>query len=199
MRILLASSNPHKLHELAQLFPHDDLVLPGSFECEEDGDTFIENALLKARALARTRPREAILADDSGLLVDALPGELGVRTSRYGSEEAGRMLTAGEKNALLLSRLEGRPGRGARFVCALVLLLAGGRVFVVQETMEGSIAAAPSGLGGFGYDPVFVPAGLDRPVAELGDGEKNLISHRGKAAARMNLLLDSIRGEEDGD
>lgn len=195
MRIILASGNQHKLKELQELFPDDELVLPKSFDCEENGSSFIENALIKARALQALYPNDAILADDSGLLVDALPGQLGIHTARYGSEEVGRMLSAQEKNSLLISNMKGVIDRTAHFVCALVFVQGPLRTFIVEESVKGSIIEEELGINGFGYDPVFFLKGKGCTTAQLPEGEKNMISHRGRAAAKLRLLLNSIRGE----
>lgn len=195
MRIILASGNQHKLKELQELFPDDELVLPKSFDCEENGSSFIENALIKARALQALYPNDAILADDSGLLVDALPGQLGIHTARYGSDKAGRMLSAQEKNSLLISNMKGVIDRTAHFVCALVFVQGTLRTFIVEESVEGSIVEKELGINGFGYDPIFFLKEKGCTTAQLPEGEKNMISHRGRAAAKLRLLLNSIRGE----
>ena len=198
MRIMLASANNHKLEEFRMIFPGHELVLAPSFDCEETGETFIENALIKANALRALYPDQVILADDSGLIVDALPGELGVRTARFGSQEAGRLLDAGERNCLLLKKLAGIPWekRTGRFVCVLALIWGNGRTAVVQETVEGHIVEKETGIHGFGYDPVFMINGQDRTTAELGEQVKCAISHRGRAARRMSLIIKQIEGEE---
>lgn len=195
MRIILASGNQHKLKELQELFPDDELVLPKSFDCEENGSSFIENALIKARALQALYPNDAILADDSGLLVDALPGQLGIHTARYGSDKAGRMLSAQEKNSLLISNMKGVIDRTAHFVCALVFVQGTFRTFIVEESVEGSIIEEELGINGFGYDPIFFLKEKGCTTAQLPEDEKNMISHRGRAAAKLRLLLNSIRGE----
>ena len=195
MRIILASGNQHKLKELQELFPDDELVLPKSFDCEENGSSFIENALIKARALQALYPNDAILADDSGLLVDALPGQLGIHTARYGSDKAGRMLSAQEKNSLLISNMKGVIDRTAHFVCALVFVQGTLRTFIVEESVKGSIIEEELGINGFGYDPIFFLKEKGCTTAQLPEGEKNMISHRGRAAAKLRLLLNSIRGE----
>lgn len=195
MQIIVASSNQHKLKELQELFPEDELSLPPSFECEENGTTFIENALIKAHELQNLYPDAAILADDSGLIVEALPGQLGIHTARYGSEEAGRMLSASEKNSLLVKNLAGASNRNAHFVCALVFVQGKYRTFIAQESIDGTIVDHETGTNGFGYDPVFYIPKMGCTTAELPEGEKNEISHRGRAARRIRVMLDTIRGE----
>ena len=130
-RILLASSNEHKRHEFSQLFKDYEILLPSdlglSFDCEENGETFLDNALIKANALYEVAKdlRLPVMADDSGLIVPALPGLLGVRTARFGSVDGGPLLSAHEKNQLLIKMLEGKPedDRKAVFVCAIVMIL----------------------------------------------------------------------------
>lgn len=152
----------------------------------EDGDDFVANALIKARAYWQGPP---VLADDSGLCVRALGGAPGVHSARFGEAEAGRKLSDSEKNRLLLQKLQGIEDRSAHFVCALVLLWEPQRFVIVQETWTGRILTEERGQAGFGYDPVFLPEGLDRSSAELSPEEKNALSHRGRAAQRLKLLL----------
>lgn len=195
MEILVATGNAHKLGELAPLFPGQILKTPASvgierFEVEEDGSTFLDNALIKARALYSMTGRPS-MADDSGLTVRALGGGPGIYSARYGSE-GGKKLEAAERNALLLKNTQGFADRACAFVCCLVLVLSETRFFVVEETLEGELLRAPRGEGGFGYDPlVFLPE-LGKSVAELSPDEKNRVSHRGKAAARMARLIEGL-------
>lgn len=200
MKIILASSNEHKKKEIEQLFTGHDILLPKdvgvSFECEENGVTFLENAMIKAKALfdaARSADLDgmAVLADDSGLVVDALPGQLGVRTARFGSKDGEPILGAKEKNALLLSKLEGlkTEERGARFVCAMVLIKDEWTTYCVQESAAGRILEHEEGVHGFGYDPVFYCNEAKSPMALLPEEGKNLYSHRGKAARSMLRLI----------
>ena len=195
MEILVATGNAHKLGELSPLFPGHILKAPDSvgirdFEVVEDGSSFLDNALIKARALYLMTGRPS-LADDSGLTVRALGGAPGIYSARYGSED-GRKLEAAERNALLLANTEGFADRACAFVCCLVLILSESRFFVAQETCEGELLRAPRGEGGFGYDPlVYLPA-QKKSVAELSTSEKNSLSHRGKAAARMARLISDL-------
>jgi XTP/dITP diphosphohydrolase len=201
MRIVVATKNHGKLLELRQLLdlPHLELVgvdqggieLP---DVEETGSTYVDNALLKARAIAALTGG-LVLADDSGLEVDALGGEPGVRSARYAGEAGPRANT--EK---LLAALAHVPdaARAARFRCAIVVVHGArpGHPVVVQGSCEGSITRALRGAGGFGYDPVFELAraeleSLGRStrdrltMAELDEGEKNLVSHRGRAVRAL--------------
>ena len=194
MKLYFASGNDHKKTEMSRLLGGFELTLPKEegiyFDPDENGETFIDNAVIKAKALYDI-VHAPVLADDSGLCVDALGGKPGIHTARYGEEEAGRKLSAEEKYMLLLKNMEGIINRRAEFVCAICLYLSPTRIYVIQETSEGSIALAPSnGSGGFGYDPVFYNNEAGKIVAELPEGEKDLYSHRGKAARIMKTLIE---------
>ncbi len=193
MDILLASNNPHKLTEVVRLFRGHVVCTPAeaglSFAFEENGSTFLENAMGKAQALFDAR-RTPVLADDSGLCVPALGGEPGIFSSRYGSN-GGKTLSTPERNAYLLSRMEGLTDRRAYFVCCMVLFLGEDRYLVAQETVHGTVTMAPRGDNGFGYDPLFLVPGTGRTIAELPDTEKDRLSHRGRAAMRIIAALES--------
>jgi XTP/dITP diphosphohydrolase len=183
VRVVLATRNAGKVEEVAAIVGGAaDIVgleAAGDFELPpEVGSTYEENALAKARAVARAAGVLA-LADDSGLEVDALAGKPGVRSSRY----AGPACDPAANNEKLLRELDGVPAaeRGARFVCAAALVSADGRELLARGEVEGDIAAASRGGGGFGYDPLFVPRGHDRTFAEMAADEKNRISHRARA------------------
>ena len=198
MELLVATGNAHKLLELAPLFPDHRLLRPAdighpSFDVEENGATYVDNALLKARALYSLTGRASI-ADDSGLAVHALGGAPGVRSARYGSEDGKTKLEAPERNALLLAECDGFEDRRCAFVCALALVLDDERFFVVQETCPGELLRVPRGEGGFGYDPIVYLPRLGKSVAELSQEEKNLVSHRGRAGRRMAALLADLTG-----
>jgi XTP/dITP diphosphohydrolase len=211
-RILIATRSVHKLRELRELLgPIDvelvsleDLGIPD--EVEETGATFLANARLKARAYVGLAGLPTI-ADDSGIEVDALGGGPGVRTKRYAGEHA----TDADNNGKLLDALEGLPPdrRGARYVCVLVLAVpaeVGGSaaagvahpttsLIATTGTCRGRIAIAPRGSGGFGYDPIFEPAGEPMGGRTLGlysPAEKHAISHRAKAARRMARRLHEL-------
>jgi XTP/dITP diphosphohydrolase len=185
-RLVLATANPGKLAELARILAddHADVALaslaefPGAPDVVETGATFAENALLKARAIAGFSGLPTV-ADDSGLCVDALngmPGVLSARWSgRHGDDEANLRL--------MLAQVADVPDerRGARFVCAAALVLPGGAEHVTEGVVTGRLIRAPRGLGGFGYDPVFVPDGFDVTTAEMDPADKDKISHRGRA------------------
>ncbi|RKX72688.1 MAG: non-canonical purine NTP pyrophosphatase, partial [Spirochaetes bacterium] len=159
MELLLATGNPHKKEELSRiLHPHRVLIpsdLGISFDADETGTTYLENALIKARTLRDLSGGRTVLADDSGLSVPALGGAPGVYSARYGSDESDSELEAPERNQLLLANMADIKGenREAFFVCCMALILDDYRVFTAQETFSGIIALKPYGAGGFGYDP----------------------------------------------
>lgn len=189
-RLVLATANPGKVRELAALVAewgkvevrsladHPGVALP-----EETGATYRENAALKARAVAAATGCAA-LADDSGLEVDALGGAPGVRSARYGSSD-------GERVARLLAALAGHPpaARTARFRCAVVLAWPDGREVEAEATCEGTVAEAPAGEGGFGYDPVFRSSELGCTFAEAAAGAKARVSHRARAMRALGARL----------
>jgi len=191
-RVVLATLNPGKVRELARLLgdlPIELLSLaevPRASLPAETGATYVENAFIKARA-ARRLTGLAALADDSGLEVDALDGAPGLHSARFGGpglDDAGRV-------ALLLERLGSVPAgsRTARFRCVIALVDEAGGERTVEGVVEGEIAAAPRGTGGFGYDPVFLYPPLARTFGELSDSEKERISHRAVAARAARALL----------
>lgn len=194
-RLALASNNPHKLIEMSRLLPKLQIAAPVDlglkFYYEEIGSTFFENAFGKAEHLYKLAG-VPVLSDDSGLSVNALGNDPGVRSARYGAEEGGKLLTDGERNRYLLSKLEGIDDRRASFVCCMVLVLSDQRFYAIQETLSGEIAQKPAGSSGFGYDPIFYIEREGRTVAEMTDSEKDSISHRGRAARRMRVLLESL-------
>jgi XTP/dITP diphosphohydrolase len=195
MVLWFASGNIHKQKELravlASAAPGWELKTPAeggfAFEPAETGAAFAENAFIKAGALYRLLGAAGVsgpvIADDSGLCVDALGGRPGILSARFGSD-AGQKLRDWERNNLLLQEIGDSPRRKARFVCAMVLFFSEYRFFLVQETLEGEIVKGPDarGQGGFGYDPILYLPGRGCTVAELSEEEKNRISHRGKAA-----------------
>jgi XTP/dITP diphosphohydrolase len=194
---VLATLNAAKGRELLGLLgevPYSVVMLaevPGATLPEETEPTYEGNALLKARAACRLSGALA-LGDDSGLEVDALGGAPGVRSARYG----GPGLTDAERVGLLLDSLRGVPGprRTARFRCVIALVDPAGHEHLVQGAVEGVIAEAPRGGGGFGYDPVFYYPPLARTMAELTEAEKALVSHRGRAVAAARRLLTGEAG-----
>lgn len=184
----LASGNAHKLRELRELFPDWTIEPLGADMPEETGETFYENARAKglfARGVAD--PATVVIAEDSGLEVAALGGRPGVRSARYAGPDA----TDEENAAKLLEELSASAGagRGARYVSELVAISPAGAETRGTGTLEGRIAESPRGSGGFGYDPVFIPAGETSTVGELGDGWKREHSHRARAAAALRGAL----------
>ena len=193
MKLVLASSNPGKLSELRELLSHThfDLHAQSEFgvrDAEETANTFVENALLKARHAARTTGLPA-LGDDSGLCVDALGGAPGLYSARYGGAHG----DAAGNIERLLRELQDIPEarRGARFYCVLVLLRSADdpQPLIAEGEWSGRILEAPRGIGGFGYDPVFFDPEQGCSAAELDPIVKNRISHRGRALAALQQRL----------
>ena len=200
MRVVVASHNAGKIAEISGILSGSGIELaglddfPAYPEPEENGATFLENAMIKARAAHEATGLPA-LADDSGIEVDALGGAPGIRSARYGGE---RLDDAG-RYTKLLSELAGKPGeeRTARFRCVMVLYPAPdteGDALVTEGILEGRIALEPAGENGFGYDPVFFVPGAGKTAAEMDRAEKNSISHRYRALVEMKAMLE--RGGE---
>ncbi len=191
MKLILASNNMNKLREFRELVAGMDIELISQreagcdFEVDETGTTFEENAYLKASAVTAATGCAAV-ADDSGLMVDALGGEPGVYSARYGP---GHDATDAERYGYLLLKLGDEKNRAARFVCCICCTLPDGTVLRSRGECEGEILSAPRGTNGFGYDPVFRPLGQQRGMAELTPEEKNAISHRGKALREFIKIL----------
>ena len=208
-RLVLATRNEHKVHELRQILADLvgdlDLEIIGAGDVEGAPDvaetevTFLGNARLKAVALAEATGLPAV-ADDSGLSVDVLGGSPGVFSARWSGStagpDAGRADTDRANLALLLEQIGDVPDehRSAAFVCAAVLAMPDGRVQGVEGRVEGSIVREPAGTNGFGYDPVFVPKGEQRTLAEHTDEEKNAISHRGNAFRALDPVMREFLG-----
>ena len=195
MIYMLASNNPKKLEEMKRiLLPLGiDVTTPklAGFEVgeiEETGETFEENAEIKAAAVCKITGAPSI-ADDSGLMVDALDGRPGVYSARYGGEDK----TYEQKiNMLLLEMMNsGSQNREAHFVCAICCMYPDGHKIIVKGTSDGTIGYAPRGSGGFGYDPIFFTDG-NKTFAELSDTQKDAVSHRGRA---LRLLVEKLREE----
>ena len=196
-QIILASNNKNKLREFKELFaPIGYEVISQreagvNLEAEETADTFAGNAYIKAKAASDMTGLPAI-SDDSGLMVDALNGEPGIYSARYGK---GHAATDEERYMFLLEKLGNETNRTARFVCSICCVFPDGRIIRAEQNCEGEILYSPRGANGFGYDPVFRPQGLDRSMAELDSNEKNAISHRGKAV-RM-FISEFMRYTDD--
>ena len=192
MRFVLATHNPGKLREMGEILKDFgiEVVSPRDLgitvDVEETGTTFAENALLKAKAICKEANLPAI-ADDSGLCVDALNGVPGVYSARYGGEgldDKGRYM-------LLLSSLRGAPTRAAHFACAVACAFPNGDTLTAEGRCDGSIAYAPLGEGGFGYDPVFLLPGTGKTFGQLTQEEKSAVSHRGRALREFSEKLET--------
>ena len=189
MDVTFASHNAHKREEVTRIMRN---ILPGvvvhpspSAAPEETGDTFADNALLKARAAHR--PGAITIADDSGIVVNALNGAPGIHSARYSPSGRDR-----DNLELLLADLGDSVDRVARYVCAAVVVT-DDRHHVVERSWWGHIAAEPHGDGGFGYDPIFVPTGFDVTVAEMSSHDKDVLSHRGQAFRSLALYLRALQ------
>ena len=192
MRFVLATHNPGKLREMGEILKDFgiEVVSPKDLgitvDVEETGSTFAENAMLKAKAICKAADLPAI-ADDSGLCVDALNGAPGVYSARYGGEgldDRGRYM-------LLLSSLRGAPTRAAHFACAVACAFPNGDTLTAEGRCDGSIAYAPLGDGGFGYDPVFLLPGTGKTFGQLTQEEKSAVSHRGRALREFSEKLET--------
>ncbi len=197
-RLVLASNNPGKLREIVALLAPLSIEVVSQAdldiaEADEPHATFVENALAKARHASRVSGLPA-LADDSGLCVDALGGRPGVHSAYFAGREGSREIRDARNNQRLLRELKN--DRGAYYACLLVLLQSPSDPLplIAEGMWRGEIARAPSGSNGFGYDPLFMLPALGKTAAELDPVEKNRISHRGKALARLlELIRDSRR------
>lgn len=197
MKLLVASRNAGKLREIRGLLGPEGIEalgladLPGAVDVDEDGDTFLANARKKAQALSAATGLP-VLADDSGLVVEALGGRPGVWSARF----AGPGATDDANNRKLLDELAGvaEDARSAAFVCVMVLAVPGDGERTAEGKVEGRILAAPRGDQGFGYDPLFLVAGTDRTLAEMPLDEKNAVSHRARALRAILHHVLALRG-----
>jgi len=199
MNIVFATSNQGKVREIKEIMKDMDVQVYTMKEAGidvdvvEDGATFIENAVIKAKEIARHAAQTeafddaVVMADDSGLVIDALHGEPGVRSARY----MGHDTSYDEKNKNLIERMADvkEEKRTARFVCAIAAVYPDGTLLTVQESMEGRIAYEPSGENGFGYDPIFYLPEYGCTSADISPEEKNAISHRGKALRSISIKM----------
>ena len=193
MKIIIATGNAGKMKEIKSIFNNSKYEVVSMKEegivvdVNENGATFEENALIKAREIAKISGH-IVLADDSGLEVDALNKEPGIYSARYMGEDTPYSI----KNANIIERLDGVEfeQRTARFVCAVAAVYPDGKELVVRETMEGYIGYEEKGANGFGYDPIFYLKEFDKTSAEISLEEKNEISHRGKAFRAMKALME---------
>lgn len=192
MQLAAATHNKNKLREFKEILEPLGFEIisaedAGFFdEVEETGSTFTENALIKARAI-REKCKKAALADDSGLIVDALDGEPGVYSARYG----GAGLDDKGRTALVLKKMEAVPEekRTARFMCAIAFIGENGEEIRAEGSVEGLITRAPVGENGFGYDPIFYVPQIGKTFAQAASEEKNALSHRGRALKKLEEIL----------
>lgn len=210
MILYLATGNVHKKQEMAEICKGHTIIIPSDegivFDPDETGLTFMENSLIKAKALWNI-VKKPVLADDSGICVDILEGIPGIYSDRYrGKEypqgyptEKNTSLTQVEKNTLLLEHVQNEQEKGTKgtrschYVCSMILYFGKDRFYCVQETFEGILIhdiEESRGKGGFGYDPIVFLPELGKTVAELSEQEKNEISHRGKATKKILTLLE---------
>lgn len=200
MKIIFATGNMGKMREIREIMQDMDVEIYSMKEADvyadvvEDGNTFMENAFIKARAIAKVAKDKGIeaiiISDDSGLVVDALDGEPGIYSARYMGEDTSYKI----KNANIIERLEGvkDEDRSARFVCAIAAVWPDGTERCAEATYEGRIGYEEKGPNGFGYDPIFYLPDRGCYSAELDPDEKNRISHRGKALEAMKKILQEM-------
>ena len=190
MKVLLGTKNSGKIEEIQSIFAdlghvewltYDDIPFS---DVIEDGNSFGENAIKKARQISQEH-QIAVLAEDSGLVVDALNGQPGIHTARYAGENA----TSQENIAKLLSALQGEANRTAQFICVACLVIPNEGEWISEGALQGKIADVPSGEGGFGYDPIFIPSGFGPTLAAMKPETKNEISHRTQAMDGIRLIL----------
>jgi len=204
MKIYIATSNSHKIKEFGQMFADCGIecqVFGAKELCEnfspiEDGKTFAENALIKARALRTMAPSDSfVMADDSGIVVDALDGKPGIYSARYAGVSGVGADTANNKK--LLEELKDIPDskRTARFICAIAFILPNLSEHIFEGKIEGVINHSEAGCGGFGYDPLFYLPERGMTTAELSAEEKNNISHRGNAFRKMVEFIKTTKGK----
>ena len=193
MKLIIASNNAHKMREISEIlgaeFPDMVTLKQAGLDIDvvEDGDTFQANAIKKAEEVLKASDFPAALADDSGLIVDALGGAPGVYSARY----AGAHGEDGANNRLLLQNMDGVADRRCQFVCAMALALPAAETQVVTGECPGTLLAAPRGANGFGYDPLFLYE-TGQTFAEMGEEQKNAVSHRARAAALMREALKEL-------
>ena len=199
MRLIFATGNQNKMREIREILGHDKLEIFSMKElglhsdADENGSTFAENAMIKAKDVFEKLDQKSntiVMADDSGLEIDALNGEPGIYSARYMGEDTSYHI----KNAELVRRLTGIPDekRTARFRCAIAAVLPDGSELVTEGTIEGKIGYEERGSNGFGYDPIFYLPDMSCSTAELSPEDKNAISHRGNALRAMKEKLLSL-------
>ncbi|MDD2370656.1 MAG: RdgB/HAM1 family non-canonical purine NTP pyrophosphatase [Firmicutes bacterium] len=191
MKILLATYNNHKLHEFKTLVGNANIELISlsdvgfTEEIIENGNSFIENALIKAETIYNIY-KIPTLADDSGICIDALDGEPGIHSARFAGEET----KAQEKNKIIIDLLKGKVDRNAHYTCALAFV-SNNEKFVIEKYCHGTIIEKEIGVNGFGYDPIFYLEKFNKTLGEISLKEKNLISHRGQAFMEFKKYIES--------
>ena len=193
MELVLASNNHHKLLEFNHLLKGVTITLPKdygiNFECEETENSYLGNALLKAKTLYQ-QLKKPVLADDSGIEVLSLNKAPGIYSARFGEGELPLPISSLDRCQLLLNKLQGETNRAAQFICSLVVVLEEDRIYTVQESCKGEILHTITAKEGFGYDPIFTPLGYNgKSMSEIGEQEKNCISHRAKASLKLLSLF----------
>ena len=191
-KLVIATSNQHKLKEIENIFKgtviKEILPIPSDIgEIIENGTTFIENSLIKAKAVYNYTKLPS-LADDSGICINALNGEPGIYSARYGGENLGYK----EKMQLILDKLKNKDDRSAYFITSAVCVLDDNYYIALEGRVNGKIIESPRGFDGFGYDPIFQPDGYNVTYAEMSLEEKNSMSHRALAMNKMKEILSSI-------
>lgn len=196
-KLVVSTGNKHKIYEIKDILKDLDIEVLSKndidieeFDVVEDGLTLADNSIKKAKALAE-RTNYMVIADDSGLFVDALNGEPGVYSSRYAGEEGNDK----KNNQKLLENLVDKDDRNGAFKTVIALITEDKKIYTVEGVCKGTIALEPKGNNGFGYDPLFVPKGYDKSFAELGEDIKNTISHRALALVELKIILKKILGE----
>jgi len=195
-RVIVASNNEHKIVEIKEILSKYSLEVVSlkeagiDIDVEENGTTFMENAYIKASEIYKLAPDAMVLADDSGLMVDALGGAPGVYSARFAGEHGNYK----KNNEKLLELLKGKPitDRNAKFVCAMVLIVNENRIIKVEGNVKGVIIDEERGQNGFGYDPLFFVPEYEMTFAEMDGDTKNLISHRGRALEELEVELRKL-------
>lgn len=200
MRLILASNNKDKLREVREILDGSGIEIISqseagcNFEAEENGKTFEENAKIKARAAMEATGLPCV-ADDSGIEINAMGGGPGIYSSRYCGD-----MPYSETCRRVISEIADNPDRGADYYCAVVCVFPNGDEISASGRTDGTIAYEPRGTGGFGYDPIFIPQGYSRTMAEISEDEKNSISHRGRAfrafAEKLKKYMAKIENKE---
>lgn len=189
-KLIIATANKHKLAEIESILKdsvNEIAPMPAGLEIEENGKTFMENSLIKAKAVY-DKTKIPSLADDSGLCINALGGKPGLYSARYGGEN----LSYKEKMQMILEELKNKKDRTAYFITSAVCMLNEKYYIALEGRVDGKIIESPRGFEGFGYDPIFMPNGFNITYAEMKAEEKNLISHRFIAMSKMKKILSCI-------